>query len=58
MQGIASGMVKERIKLVWANKIISQLNQLFESNLELWIGTAIIYAQPNARFSKKKKKKT
>lgn len=48
MQGIASGMIKKRIKMIWPNKTISQLDQLFWSNTKWWIRTAIIYTQPDA----------
>lgn len=33
-RGIASSVVKERIKFVWANRNICQLDQLFRKNLE------------------------
>ena len=34
IQNIPSKVVKEKIKLIWANKTIRQLDQLFWNNLE------------------------
>ena len=48
-RSIASKLIKERIELVWANRTICQLNQLFQNNLEWRTGMAIIYAQPSAK---------
>lgn len=38
-------VVKERIKVVWVNTTISQLNKFFKDNLDGEIGIVIIYAQ-------------
>ena len=52
---IASVMVKEKIKSIWANRTINKLDQLFWNNPKCWTRTAIIYAQTITRFEKKKK---
>ena len=41
---IKSGIVKERIEAVWANKTINLLDRLFRDNLEWWTANAIVYA--------------
>ena len=41
-QSIASRQVKERIELLWPNKTIYQLDQLFQNNPEWWMGTTLI----------------
>lgn len=51
MRNIASKIIKERINLVWVNKTIYQLDQLFWNNLEWWTRIVVIYAQPSARSS-------
>ena len=47
---IKSGIVKRRIKAVWANKIVSLLNRLFRNNSEWWTAITIVYAQITTRF--------
>ena len=42
---IKSGVMKERIEAVWANRTISLLDRLFRDNPEWWIATAIVYTQ-------------
>ena len=34
MWGIATGVIKERIESVWANRTVRQLDQLFQNNPE------------------------
>ena len=46
---IKSGMVKERIEAVWANRTVSLLDRFFRDNPEWWTATTIVYAQPAIR---------
>ena len=38
-------IVKERIRQIWANKTIAQLDLLFTNNLDCWHSIVIIFAQ-------------
>lgn len=49
MKKIANVVVKEKIYLVWANKILNQLDQLFLNNPEYLNETIIIYVQSSAK---------
>lgn len=41
---IKNGIIKEKIKSLWTNKTINQLNRLLKDNSEWWTGTIMIYA--------------
>ena len=39
-------VINERIRKIWANKTIAELDLLFTNDPEWWRSTAIIFAQP------------
>ena len=52
-RNLSSTLVKEHIQLIWANKIIGQLDALFKENPDWWNATAVIYSQPLIKNVKK-----
>ena len=52
-RNLSSALVKESIQSIWANKIIGQLNALFEKNPNWWSATTVIYFQLSVRNIKK-----
>ncbi len=56
-KNLKAEIVKERIRQIWMNRTIAELDLLFKNNPDWWRSTAVIFAHPTAQQSIKNVKK-
>ena len=51
-KNVKNNLVKERIRQIWANRIMAGLDKLFANNPDWWHSIAVIFSQPTLKNKK------